>query len=440
MHPVNLSSTPESRVEWIRDRLPSGGLFAGKDWLWSPDPFVLSRKEWAVLEGLGHRLWRFVQACDNLYRRSARGKLPRWIHTLADAGKPDWMLTRAREVVREGEFPRVLRPDLVLTADGFAMTELDSLPGGIGLLDWLNDTYAGLGFPVAGGADGMVKGFASLFDDPAEILVSKESADYRPEMEWLAGRLAPLGHAMSVTDAETYQPGSRQAYRFFELFDWENIPGFVPLMEAWQNGDARVTAPFKPWLEEKLWLALLWSAPLQDQWDLLLRRNHKEALQHLVPFSWVVDPAPLPPHAVLPRLDLHSWDAVANLSQKHRELVLKVSGFNPLGWGARSVVVGHDVPQSEWSAALTRAREDFVRSPWVMQQFKAARVVRHRFSDRESGQIKTMDAKVRLTPYYFAGLDGSVNLGGVHATICPSDKKILHGMRDAIMVPCVVGD
>jgi hypothetical protein len=27
--------------------------------------------------------------------------------------------------------------------------------------------------------------------------------------------------------------------------------------------------------------------------------------------------------------------------------------------------------------------------------------------------------------------------GGVLATICPADKKIIHGMKDAILVPCV---
>ena len=28
-------------------------------------------------------------------------------------------------------------------------------------------------------------------------------------------------------------------------------------------------------------------------------------------------------------------------------------------------------------------------------------------------------------------------LGGVLATICPADKKIIHGMKDAILAPCV---
>jgi hypothetical protein len=34
--------------------------------------------------------------------------------------------------------------------------------------------------------------------------------------------------------------------------------------------------------------------------------------------------------------------------------------------------------------------------------------------------------------------DGKAELTGILATICPADKKILHGMKDAIMVPCAL--
>ena len=425
-------------MEHIRAALPAGGMFAGKDWLWSPEPFVLPRREWKMIEKLGPVLWKFVQACDNLYHRSAKGKLPLWIAAYADAGKPAWLVKEGRSNHHGGEWPRVLRPDLVLTSNGFALSELDSVPGGIGLLAWLNQTHAALGDPVVGGADGMMDGFASLFSGPGVIAVSRESADYRPEMEWLAGQLRDKGRNLVVEDAESLQPDGREIYRFFELFDWENLPSFRPLLEAWRNGTQPITGPMKPWLEEKLWLALLWSAPLQDQWDLLLRRSWKETLQSIVPFGWVVDPTPLPPHGVLPRLGVHGWDAVANLSQKHRELVLKVSGFHPLAWGARSITVGHDVPHDEWSRALRAACDDFPRAPWILQEFHHARIVRHPYEDPISGAIREMEAKARITPYYFAGRDGKVRLGGVHATLCPADKKILHGMRDAIMVPCVV--
>jgi hypothetical protein len=438
LQPSAAGPSDAERLERIHAARPDGGLFAGKDWLWSPRPFVLSRHEWKLLEKLGPLLWKFVQACDNLYHRSAKGKLPPWIAAYADAGKPAWLIEAARANHREGEWPRVLRPDLVLTAGGFAMSELDSVPGGIGLLGWLNRTHAALGDKVIGGPDGMIDGFASLFSGPGVIAVSKESADYRPEMDWLAARLRDSGCDITVEDAESLEPDGREIYRFFELFDWENLPSFRPLLEKWKDGTQPVTAPFKPWLDEKLWLALLWSAPLQDHWDLLLRRAWKETLQSIVPFGWVIDPTPLPPHGVLPRLGVHSWEAVAGLSQKHRELVLKVSGFHPLAWGARSVTIGHDVPHDVWAGALRAACDDFPRAPWILQEFHHARIVRHPYQDRDTGTIVEMEAKARITPYYFAGRDGKIRLGGVHATLCPSDKKILHGMKDSIMVPCVV--
>ena len=48
-----------------------------------------------------------------------------------------------------------------------------------------------------------------------------------------------------------------------------------------------------------------------------------------------------------------------------------------------------------------------------------------------------MQSRVRLCVYYFAAEEG-VRLGGVLATACPKDKKIIHGMVDAVMCPCAV--
>jgi hypothetical protein len=47
----------------------------------------------------------------------------------------------ARDPKNRGVFPTVLRPDLLLTDDGFVLTELDSVPGGIGLTAFLNRLY-----------------------------------------------------------------------------------------------------------------------------------------------------------------------------------------------------------------------------------------------------------------------------------------------------------
>jgi hypothetical protein len=84
------------------------------------------------------------------------------------------------------------------------------------------------------------------------VLVSEESADYRPEMEWLVKQ---LGASFTVADAEEYQTDGGAVYRFFEMFDWESIPAARPMADAAASGKLRVTPPFKPHLEDKLWLA-----------------------------------------------------------------------------------------------------------------------------------------------------------------------------------------
>lgn len=423
----------------VLQAMPPGGLFAGKSWLTSPEPFPIEPRLVSEIEKLGHRLHVFLKTANDLYYRSVKGKLPPWIAGNLDAGKPEELLEAARAKPLRNQLPGVIRPDLILTETGFAMTEIDSVPGGIGLTGWLGQTYAKLHpdkLPL-GGADGMVGGFRSLFPQGADLVVSRESGDYRPEMEWLAGQ---AGGGFQVREAESYQPTDRDIYRFFELFDLPRIPGWQAMQAAAAEGHLTISAPMKPWLEEKLWLALFWSRPLRSLWRQELRANQRDALARIIPRGWVMDPAPLPHHAVLPGLDINSWDDMADFSQKERQLVLKRSGFHQDAWGSRSVVIGHDVSQMEWSAAVTQAQSDFAESPWVLQQFHAARIVEHPYFDRITGERKIMQGRVRLCPYYFVPRDGSViKLGGVLATIVPADKKILHGMNDSILVPATMG-
>ncbi|MDA0811797.1 MAG: hypothetical protein O3C21_05320 [Verrucomicrobia bacterium] len=435
-----------AQFETLRKALPENGLFAGMNWRFSPDPFPLSRKFHKKLEALGQRLLLFQRGCDEIYRRSHKGTLPAWIKDYLDAGKPETLLAAARSRPVQNDLPRIIRPDLLLLPDGkMALTEIDSVPGGIGLTGWLAQTYQAVdpAWNIVGGADGMLDGFASLFPEGADILMSRESADYRPEMEWLSGQLnaRSASGAFRVAEVESYAPGGRAAYRFFELFDLPNIPTAQKLLDAVAKGSFNINAPMKPWLEEKMWLALFWSAPLRDVWERSLRASHRAALEGIIPYGWIVDPSPIPHYAVLPRLNAHSWDEVAGYSQAERQLVLKRSGFSEDAWGSRSVSVGHDLPQQEWAAAIQSAIRAFPEHPYVVQEFRNAEVIKHPVFNDDTGAIESMEGKVRLCPYYFVEVDGrTVKLAGVLATITPADKKVIHGMRDAIIAPCHVID
>ena len=441
----------------MRDAFPPEGLFAEKEWLLSPRAFALSAEFVEELDKLGYRLHLFQRACNLLYQLSVRGKQPAWIAAYLDAGKPPELVALSRERIFRDEIARVIRPDIIPTERGFTIAELDSVPGGIGLTAWFNQTYGELGDDVVGGSTGMMHGFASIFPG-GDIVVSEEAGTYRPEMEWLAAQLnkqpfpidgdQPNRWKVVGTDAAPLRADFEAAraqnrmlnvYRFFEHFDLANVAAAPFLMESARSGGVQVTPPFKPYMEEKMWFALFWLRPLREFWRRELGERHWLKLQQVIPYTWIVDPAPLPHHAVIAGLEINDWRELATFSQKQRDLILKISGFSDLAWGSRGVDLAQDLPHLEWQRAIDRALERFPTNPMLLQRFHKGRLVEHPYLDPKTGQIEMMRGRVRLCPYYF--LDGSkARLQGVLATVCPADKKLLHGMKDAVIVPSRVAD
>lgn len=419
-------------IAHIRAAFPAEGFFAEKEWVLSPEAFALDADTVRLIRELGPALRDFQRACNRLYFDEAHP----WVARLLDQGKPPRVVELGRNPRWHEDLPRVLRPDLVLTETGVTISELDSLPGGIGLTAWLNETYAALGQDVIGGAAGMTEAFAAAF--PSEdMLISRESGDYVPEMAWLAERLGR--RVLRPWEVQPYELNGASIYRFFELFDLANVENADALLRMAERGEMSFTPPIKAFLEEKLWLALFWSPALTDFWSRELGAANRELLQRCIPMGWVVDPVPLPPFAVWPKLDIQDWREMKTFGGKQRQLVLKISGFSERGWGSRGVFIGHDLSQEQWGAAIDEALASFPENPFVLQEFHRARVVTHPAWNEEQQETRAMQSRVRLCPYYFATSDEDDDpaLGGVLATVCPADKKILHGMRDAMMLPCV---
>jgi hypothetical protein len=454
----------DKKLSAIREAIPPQGLFAEKDWLLSPEPFPIDKNFERELEQLGHRLFVFQRACNQLYQLSVKGKQPEWVARYLDAGKPSELIELSRQKQFRDALPLVIRPDLILTDDGYIIAEIDSVPGGIGLTAWLNQTYSAFEKGIIGGANAMFEGFQHVLPYGGDIVISEEASTYRPEMEWITAQLNgkmqdvkystldkahagfPQNPASNIKDlastpswrvvaAENYEPQDRRAvYRFFELFDLPNIPNIDETLRAAAEGKIQITPPIKPYLEEKMWFALFWLQPLREFWRRELGEKYFLKLQQVIPYSWLLDPTPLPQHAVIPRLEIHDWHEAAQFSQKERDLLLKVSGFSPLGWGSRGIALGRDLPHAEWQQRIDKALGTFESSPTILQKFHKGRLFEHRYWDSDSSELKTMKGRVRLCPYFFVEHD-RVKLGGALATIVPADKKLLHGMSDAILVP-----
>ena len=433
---------PAQIARHVQQSLPADGLFAGHQWRVATRPFPLDKKTVKQLEKLGRMLLKFYQATNMIYRWSAEGRLPAWPAEGLEKGQPHTKIDLQRHKAFRPDLPRVIRPDILLTEDGLKITELDSVPGGIGLTAWLNRTYAEAGTEVLGSTTGMLDGFAGIFGDAKQIrlIVSEESATYRPEMEWLAGQITPGRMSVHGQEFTGFTEGDA-VYRFFELFDLPNIPAADELLQRATDQTLTLTAPPKSFLEEKMTFALFHNRNLTDAWRQQLGESFKRTLEALLPQTWVIDPHRCRRTRPTPGLTTN-WEQLKELSQKDRNLILKISGFSEQAW-ARAA--------SGWGAICRETngrRRSMRRRPGSGSHPASCSVTTGQAGWMRSGMTSSLakrsrvQGRVRLCPYYFVhgGWEQTqATLGGVLATICPADKKIIHGMSEAILAPCAFG-
>jgi hypothetical protein len=451
----------------------SQSLFESKTWLYSPEPFPLNNDQFAEIVAIGQACHDFNRALEILYLRSAEDKnLLRnrelrtpWVAGYLDRGKPLGLISHARGKALRGTHPRVIRPDLLLTDNGFILSELDSVPGGIGLTGYLNRLYAKAGFNVIGANDVMLEAFYAMLSSRAPtiatpyiaIVVSDEAATYRPEMQWLARELRSRGRRVHVFHPNDVMPigesicvdidGSPQKvdvlYRFWELFDLANVPIARYLLDAHTEMQLLVHPPMRHFYEEKLCMALFHHPMLEDFWRENLSRPSLRLLRQIIPHTWIMDPVELPPNAVLdaPWIDgkpIHRWQQLVDAGKKDRNLIIKVSGFHETAWGARSVTLGSDSSRNDWQAAIENAIAGSDKNLYILQTYHKPARLQHPVY-RDDGSIYCMEGRMRLCPYYFVDEKSQqTQLSGVLATFCPADKKIIHGMKDAAMMPCSI--
>ena len=170
------------RCSSIRDTLIQAGLFApivaapspalpsqesvNTSWRIGLEPLPLSQEQLTFFHSLGPQLLRFYRSVNRLYAESVRGAQPAWVAAYLDQGKPEGLIAYSRMKRFRDHVPAVIRPDVIPTLDGMVITELDSVPGGIGMIAVMSRAYADLSShdspQLIGGRDGMVDGFAAM--------------------------------------------------------------------------------------------------------------------------------------------------------------------------------------------------------------------------------------------------------------------------------------
>ncbi|SVD16152.1 uncharacterized protein METZ01_LOCUS369006, partial [marine metagenome] len=202
-------SKPQNICSEIESALIRSGLYSKEPrtegssptWRISPEPYYLSSDEISFFNDLGPHLLNFYTTLNRFYAESVKGKLPLWFAQYLDAGKPDDLVNYSRMKRMRGDLPGIIRPDIMVTEEGFSVTELDSVPGGFGLTARLMDLYSDIGELVIGSdRGGIPDAFYRMAESLAQekscvlaIIVSDEANDYWGEMSSLANHLNKRG-------------------------------------------------------------------------------------------------------------------------------------------------------------------------------------------------------------------------------------------------------
>ena len=298
-------------------------FFEDKIWLTSPKPFTLNETQIKELELIGEACYQFYLSIESLYKHSKdnksllRNKLltAPWVAEYLERGKPQYLIDHAVKKRIHSKLPAIIRPDLLITEKGFALTELDCVPGGVGLTAFLNSLYE-KDFPVVGSSHDMLLNFYTSLANLSEqenphiaIVVSNDAATYLPENQWISKQLQALGKNVSCINPKdiefiegvphTYNKAIDIIYRFFELFELDEIQNIEKTVEAVESGKVILSPPMKTFHEEKMSFALFHHPSLEPFWQEYLSPKHLRTLRQIIPKTWIVDPAQVPPNAFL---------------------------------------------------------------------------------------------------------------------------------------------
>jgi len=168
--------------------------------------------------------------------------------------------------------------------------------------------------------------FHSVLPNGGDIVISQESATYRPEMEWIVARLKEQAAVAGGDDsgflAITMAPGSpipatagvlcrrrimnrRMSARCIVFSSCSICQTFRGSKDAARkcrrpNHDYAADQAVSG---REMWFGLFWLQPLREFWRRELGEKYFSKLQEVIPYSWLLDPTPLPQHAVIPRLE-----------------------------------------------------------------------------------------------------------------------------------------
>lgn len=358
--------------------LPTG---SASPFLVSADPFWISPQMKAELEEFGPILAKYYHTLQ---------------HSRGD--EPDFFF---------------LRPDILLTDEGWHVCEVETSLFGLSLTFFLAAQY-GQEYLLLGSAAQIIGAFVRKWRERwgtarGVLVYSEHTQRFAGQLQYLANVLTSYGLEFYACRVEDPRSLESPAYRCYYSFEAQ----LDPAVGKFQQKNRNISPQAGDFYEGKEPLTLL-QQDNNPEWS--------DLRQHILP-TWrlteiVPDDFPTP---------VKEWDQLADLPKSQRKFVLKRVGAHPEASWARSVFFLDDMSKEGVRQLLRRcAREK--SAWWVIQSLVVGKKFHQEFADFSAKKMVSMDGRVRLTPYYDFRTG---KLLSAKATIRPR-TLYLHGATDAI--------
>ena len=385
----------------------------------SPEPLNLSPDQKKEIEAIGSDITSYYSAVDQLYRTDPR------VQQLLDRGKPEIF---CGDKISPSHY-LFIRPDLIITASGFSICEVETSPFGLALAEILNRAYRQEDYETM--IDDGTLSVHMQASTPIEgiIIDSQKTSHFAGQMAFLADEVfSGQSRDWQATHADNLNGSSpKTIYRGFYLAELQTDPSIASLLTGpTSDGHDLLPSP-TPHMEEKATLALLWDKRFESYFETELGEGGFNHLRHVVPPSWIVGEeeyfVPGMPNGISSSVDL------ARFSRSKRAFVLKPSGFRTdASWGEG---VKFLQKKSAVAAALAvKEALDDRSSLHIVQQFTKAAEMPMAYEDNGNDPTP-MSARVRLTPYFSMVPGKEGQLIAIKATGC-EDTDLVHASSVSI--------
>ena len=383
----------------------------------SPTPLVLTPDQKKELETIGVDIVAYFKTIDELYATNDE------VREILDKGKPDLFLIQGPTKYL------FVRPDIIITDEGFRICEIETSPFGLALAEVLNRAYSQEGFETMVAEGTLSKLVQAHTPSEGRIIFSSKTEPFKGQMTFLAEQVfSENNRNWTAEKAEEVDLKSLDnIYRGFYLGEHTSDDAVRSFLEQCIEKRKKVLPSLTPHMEEKAILAFIWDKRFENYLKDHLGIATFNHLREVIPPNWIVGQekhfAPGLPH------NISSSSGLASLSNSKRAFVLKPSGFGSRSSWGEGVSFLHQKSHADTTQLLNSAVADQT-ALHVIQEFKKGKKIPISYKDKQ-GKLQHMSAKIRLTPYFSAVSGEEGRLVAIKAT-GRENTDLIHGSSDSI--------